>query len=206
MRKFLFSVLSLVTTISLVTPSLALAAASSESETSQVQTLEEKQAQNEQTYSYTFKGIKFTGNQKLSEKRLEQLYQGILLETGQKNKVVKPNINDPGGGGAEVIIGPIYKHYDNGMEREVAKAIVAYLLKKLPSKVTDSFLVNWTAIRLSGWVDDAMGDTYVGAWGWKVEDSDDECTYYYETVVHYEDDSYKKPLDVQYYETDRRYW
>ncbi|GAB1530642.1 MULTISPECIES: hypothetical protein [Brevibacillus] len=152
----------------------------------------------ENEYVYDYQGVTFRGNAPLSDEQLASMVKALQVNTKSSAQKVDADKVDPGGPGSEIVYGPMYHSYNNQTVREAAHAIIGFLAYKSPK--TASFA--WFFSRLSGWADSTIKDTYVGAWQWRVPDG--KWDIYYDTIVHYKDDSYRRTLDVQYYEVDRK--
>lgn len=126
------------------------------------------------------------------------MYKSLI--EGKTQKIIPD-----GPGGAEIIHGPEYTSYDHSIARSTAKFILSYLAVAVPAPIKNwqKAGMAWLLDTLTGWSQDAFQDTHVGYWDWKVRDSDDKVDIYYVTVVRYKDNTYKKVIDVQYYEADR---
>lgn len=100
-------------------------------------------------------------------------------------------LSDPGSGSdAKIIVKPIYRTYQNKTVKAAAEVMTAYIVSKLPGKITKNPLLNWFVTKMTK-LTDGIKPTYVGSWVWESQGSR------YVTLVHYKDDSYSEPIDVQ---------
>lgn len=152
-------------------------------------------------YTYTYKGIEFSGFTPLSEKQLEAFYNSLTASSSEITTYQIPNENS-----AEIVYGPKYDSFTNGLEKELANIIVSWVVSKIPTPIKTNVLVNWTIAKLTNFAQNTFQPVYVGYWVWMVQDSDYKSDIYYETVVNYTDSTYKKTKSVQYYEIDRKHW
>ncbi|CAI9006432.1 Stress protein [Brevibacillus sp. IT-7CA2] len=188
-RKITVSVLSTVLLSASALPVSAFALNSPTASTS---------SEYENEYVYDYQGVTFRGNVPLSDEQLASMFKALHINTKNSAQKVGSDKVDPGGPGSEIVIGPMYHSYNNQAAREAAHIIIAFLASKSPKTAPFS----WVFSRLSGWADSTIKDTYVGAWQWRVPDG--KWDIYYDTIVHYKDDTYRRTLDVQYYEVDRK--
>ncbi|MFB0831655.1 hypothetical protein ACEU2D_18885 [Brevibacillus laterosporus] len=190
MKRFSLGLLALLTTLSMTTSAFA----SIESTTT-------SPIEQSTEYTYICHGVTFAGPNPLSEHQLESMYESMMNE-------IRASIIDGPGGSAEIVYGPKYDYYDHSVHREMADIIVSWVAEKIPipTKKLKKALLGWTIAKLSAWSKKTLADTYVGYWVWKVQDSDIQSDIYYETVVHYKDENFKKPKKVEYYEIDRKKW
>ena len=195
MKKISLGVLALLTTISFSTSAFASGAIANNNLPIE-QNREVSVSKN--PYSYTYNGITISGLSPLKENHLHSMYDSVINHN-------KPSIIDGPGPSSEIIRGPKYTSYDHSFLRSTAKLILSYLAVAIPAPIKnwEKAGLAWLLDTLTGWSQDALQDTHVGYWDWKVRDSDEKVDIYYVTVVRYKDDTFKKVIDVQYYETDR---
>lgn len=91
---------------------------------------------------------------------------------------------------AKIIVKPIYRTYTNETTKAVAEIMVAYLVSKLPTKITKNTLLNWFVTKMTK-MTDSIHPTYVGSWMWTSGGRT------YATLVHYTDGNYSTPQKVQ---------
>ncbi|QOS98929.1 hypothetical protein JNUCC42_21350 [Brevibacterium sp. JNUCC-42] len=187
MKRISLSALALLTTLSMSTSAFALTENNSNPPIKQ-----------SAEYTYNYNGITFTGLSPLKENQLQSMYKSLV--EGKTQKIIPD-----GPGGAEIIHGPECTSYDHSIARSTAKFILAYLAVAVPAPIKNwqKAGMAWLLDTLTGWSQDAFQDTHVGYWDWKVRDSDDKVDIYYVTIVRYKDNTFKKVIDVQYYEADR---
>lgn len=94
------------------------------------------------------------------------------------------------GSNVTIVVQPIYRTYKNTGLKAAAEIITAYLVSKLPGKITKNPLLNWCVEKMTDF-SSAIKTTYVGSWVW--ESDGDE----YVTLVHYKDSTYKDPIKVE---------
>ncbi|QOS97814.1 hypothetical protein JNUCC42_14780 [Brevibacterium sp. JNUCC-42] len=189
MKRISLSALALLTTLSMSTSAFALTENNSNPPIKQ-----------SAEYTYNYNGITFNGLNPLSETQLQSMYESLMED--ETKKIID------GPGGAEIVYGPKYDHYNHSFHREMADIIVSWVAGQvpIPTNQMKKAVLGWTIAKLSAWSKEAFADTYVGYWVWKVQDSDIKSDIYYETVVHYKDENFKKPKTVEYYEVDRKKW
>ncbi|MGG1443563.1 hypothetical protein ABE354_16260 [Brevibacillus laterosporus] len=195
MKKISLGVLALLTTLSFSASAFATGSIANNS----LSIEENKEVSvSKNQYSYIYNDITFTGLSPLKENHLHSMYDSVMNHN-------KTSVIEGPGSSAEIIHGPEYKSYDHSYLRTTAKFVLSYLAVAIPAPIKKwekaglAFLLD----TLGGWSQDALQDTHIGFWDWKVRDSDDKVDIYYVTVVRYKDNTFKKVIDVQYYEADR---
>jgi inhibitor of KinA sporulation pathway (predicted exonuclease) len=103
-----------------------------------------------------------------------------------------------------MVVPPLYKTYTHQVAKEAADILCAYIMKKIPKKVTDNVYTNWVLSKLIGWSKNIQ-PTYVGTWISSAWSNYDKRRNYYATIVHYEKSNYTNPIDVQYFECNNWY-
>lgn len=158
----------------------------------------EKKVNKEKEYSYMYNELPITSNVKLTEEELEVLYNNVMSNFSDSDAVVTPSyvpIEDPG---SILVTGPVYRYCNNENAREVAEALAAYLISKLPTKSTNNLFANWLIVKVTN-LANSIKDTYIGTWVTKSWSSYDNMYKYYTTLIHYTDATYTTKISVQYY-------
>ncbi|KOR78539.1 hypothetical protein AM232_08765 [Bacillus sp. FJAT-21352] len=106
------------------------------------------------------------------------------------------------GGSTKTEIAPIYRTYKNTGVNEAKNLIFAYMMKKIPKKMTDSVFANWLFVKLNSW--SKISPTYVGSWVLSSYSTAEKKRNYHATVVHYGKSNYTSPKSVQYFQCN--YW
>ncbi|MGY3314993.1 hypothetical protein ACV242_003489 [Peribacillus simplex] len=106
------------------------------------------------------------------------------------------------GGSTITEIAPIYRTYKNTGVNEAKNLIFAYMMKKIPKKLTDSVFANWLFVKLNSW--SKISPTYVGSWVSSSYSTAEKKRNYHATVVHYGKSNYTSPKSVQYFQCN--YW
>lgn len=198
MKKILSLMLSSALLLS-VTPSFAKANENTEDTTIPVQSQEE--------YTYNFNGVEITSNVELSDEEVESVYNEAVAPKNASSMI--PNSSNLGGsaitpfadedgGGTRTEIAPYYRTYKNTTINEAKNLIFAYMMKKIPKKITDNVFANWLIVRLNKWSD--VDPTYVGSWASSAWSNYDNRRNYHATLVHYAKSNYTSPKSVQYYQ------
>lgn len=191
MKKLLLLMLSSTLLLSL-TPSFANANENTEDPAIPLQSQEE--------YTYSFNGLEITSNVVLSKLEVENVYNEVI---GIKNvspilgSTITPNAVEPGGG-SRTEIAPIYRTYKNTTINEAKNLIFAYMMKRIPKKITDNVFANWVFVKLNKWA--TVNPTYVGSWVSSSWSDHANRRNYHATLVHYAKSNYTQPKTVQYYE------
>lgn len=105
--------------------------------------------------------------------------------------------------GAIMLEGPVERVYDNSKVRFAAALIIGLVSTKVPVKINPEVVA--TVAAYLGWVvtENPTSDTYVKTWRWAKYSDYSKCYIEYITIVHYSNDSFDKPIKVQYFETKR---
>ncbi|MDR4926827.1 hypothetical protein ACFX4I_23710 [Peribacillus sp. YIM B13472] len=191
MKKLCAFSVSLIIFFSFVAPSFA----SKEviTETSTEQELKE--------YAYFFKGIEIMSNIILTEQEIVNLYNEVM-SIGTPIVGGITSYAPISGGSTKTEIPPIYRTYKNTGVNEAKNLIFAYMMKKIPKKLTDSVFLNWLFVKLNSW--SKISPTYVGSWVSSSYSTAEKKRNYHATVVHYEKSNYTSPKSVQYFQCN--YW
>lgn len=187
---FAFS-LSLLILFSFVAPSFASIEVSNETST--------QQEVNE--YAYSFNELEIISNTILTEQEIENLYNEVM----SINTLNSGGITAYGpisGGSTKTEIASIYRTYKNTGVNEAKNLIFAYMMKKIPKKLTDSVFANWLFVKLNSW--SKISPTYVGSWVSSSYSTAEKKRNYHATVVHYGKSNYTSPKSVQYFQCN--YW
>ncbi|MGE1165293.1 hypothetical protein ABES08_00150 [Peribacillus simplex] len=106
------------------------------------------------------------------------------------------------GGSTITEIAPIYRTYKNTGVNEAKNLIFAYMMKKIPKKLTDSVFANWLFVKLNSW--SKISPTYVVSCVSSSYSTAEKKRNYHATVVHYGKSNYTSPKSVQYFQCN--YW
>lgn len=148
------------------------------------------------SYNYVYKGVNINSDKKLTLEEQSSIYS---IATRKNNSEVISPFGHIIGGSGEIEYGPKYETYTNKTEQLIAETIVAWLFSKIPIKKLSGdkkFFAGFVLGKITGWVKSAFKPTYVGYWTTK--SYSDGLYRYYLTIVHYEDDTFTQPIDVQY--------
>lgn len=152
---------------------------------------------NSSSFSYIYNGVKINSDKELTATEQNEIYR--MVTTGKsESSNIKPFGHIIGGSG-ELVHGPKYVTYENKTERAIAELIAAWLVSKIPvAKLSGDkkFFTGYILGKISGWVKSLIKPTYVGYWTTKAYA--DGLYHYYLTVVHYSDDTFTQPIDVEY--------
>lgn len=156
---------------------------------------------NEDIYTYKYKGVEISGNYLLSEQevvdKLAEVKEMIKFQKKEKDEFTTSYIpveTFPG----SVVAGPYYRSYDNTNERMTADLIAAWVSTKIPYFLSKELYINFLVNKLTDW-SSSIVDTYVGTWQSKSFSSYYDLYEYHNTVVHFTDSSYSDLKSVAYY-------
>ncbi|WP_411344703.1 hypothetical protein ACE3MZ_01000 [Paenibacillus sp. WLX1005] len=151
-------------------------------------------------YSYTYNGVEIGSTISLNDEQLKKLYDQTINISQGINKVT-PSIIDQGGSPGMTVAGPEYKTYSNYTERKLADLLVSATVGKIPFIKNLGTISSWVFGVVHGWgLNQIIHPTYVGSWVTKSYDNNSGLYRYYLTVVYYTNDSFNKPIKVQYNE------
>lgn|SRR5690606_20179110 len=143
------------------------------------------------TFIYEYNGIEISGDTKLSEEQIINMYNAAMNE--------KVDIMGVDPGNTQVIvIPPMYKTYKNTGAKAAAELLSAYIIKKAPEKAKKSTFGAWVLNKLTGWA--KVETTYVGMWTTSSYSSYEQKRVYHNTLVHYKNSNYTTPKSIQYWE------
>lgn len=154
---------------------------------------------NSTTFTYNVNGVSINSDKELTVNEQNSIYKLAAMGKYNSSSVIQPFGHIIGGSG-EIAYGPKYESYTNKTEKAIAELIAAWLVSKVPIKKLSGdkkFFAGYILGKISGWVKSLFEPTYVGYWTTKAPDGYG-LYHYYLTVVHYSDDTFTQPIDVQY--------
>ncbi|NBI30251.1 hypothetical protein [Chengkuizengella marina] len=122
---------------------------------------------------------------------------GIGFYNVSEAKAEPVPIEDEDVEGTSILVdGPVYTYHDNKDVRFVVSAIAKLITDKLKLGTVTSWIAALGTFEFS---EGYLGPTYVGTWSWKTWDERAQRYKLWVTVVHYQDDDYDEPMEVQFY-------